>query len=93
MLITEAQHEVRTVYIGGFLGQLVSSIVWLSAAALGTPVSSRAAILTLIVGGFFIFPAVTILLRLLGWPASLPARNALRYPSSLSPPSTEMPDS
>jgi len=79
MLITEAQREVRSVYEGGFFGQLISSILWLAAAALGTWLSTRAAILTLVVGGFFIFPAVMTLLRLLGRPASLPARNPLRY--------------
>jgi Family of unknown function (DUF7010) len=79
MLITEAQHEVRSIYEGGFFGQLISSILWLTAAALGTWLSARAAILTLVVGGFFIFPSVMALLRLLGRAASLPVRNPLRY--------------
>jgi hypothetical protein len=77
--ITEAQRQVRSVYEGGFFGQLISSILWLAAAALGTWLSARAAILTLVLGGFFIFPAVTTLLRLLGRPPSLPAHNPLRY--------------
>ncbi|HUA39414.1 MAG TPA: hypothetical protein VMA35_13560 [Candidatus Sulfopaludibacter sp.] len=78
MLIAKAKTEVRSVYEGGFFGQLIASILWLAAAALGTGLSARAAILTLVVGGFFIFPAVMTLLRLLGRPASLPARKPLR---------------
>ena len=33
MLISEAQREVRTVYLGGFVGQLVSALIWLAGAA------------------------------------------------------------
>lgn len=36
MHITEAQHEVRTRFVGGFYGQLVSGVLWLVAAALAT---------------------------------------------------------
>lgn len=79
MLIKDAQREVRSVYEGGFFGQLISGILWLAAAAAGTWLSPRAAIILLVVGGFFIFPAVTILLRLCGRPASLPAHNPLRH--------------
>ena len=57
MHIQDAQREVRSVYIGGFWGQLVSSIIWLASAALGTWVSPKASILTVCVGGFFIFCA------------------------------------
>jgi hypothetical protein len=34
MLIPDAQREVRTVYLGGFVGQLVSSMVWCASAAI-----------------------------------------------------------
>jgi hypothetical protein len=79
MLVAEAQREVRTVYAGGFFGQLVSGLLWLASASLGTWRSPRAAILLLVVGGFFIFPLVTALLRLLGRPASLTRQNPLRH--------------
>ena len=36
MQITEAQREVRTVFIGGFVGQAVSSGLWLASAAAAT---------------------------------------------------------
>jgi hypothetical protein len=77
MLLQDAQREVRTVFIGGFWGQLVSSAIWLASAALGFWVTPRAAILTLVFGGFFIFPVTQLLLRLTGGPASLSKDNPL----------------
>ncbi|WP_454778550.1 DUF7010 family protein [Georgenia muralis] len=73
MTITEAQHDVRTVYRGGFYGQLVSGAVWLGAAAVATWVSDGAAIAALWLGGVLIFPLTTLALRLSGGPAALPA--------------------
>jgi hypothetical protein len=70
--ISDAQREVRSVFLGGFAGQLVSSLVWLVSAALATWQSPKAAIISLFVGGFFIFPMTQLLLRLMGRPASLP---------------------
>jgi hypothetical protein len=77
MLVQDAQHEVRTVFVGGFWGQLVSSTIWLASAGLGVWVSPRAAILTLVIGGIFIFPVTQLLLRLTGRPASLTSGNPL----------------
>lgn len=72
MNITEAQRDVRTTFLGGFAGQLVSSLVWFLSAALATWYTSSSAILVLVVGGIFIFPLTQLLLRLMGRPASLP---------------------
>ena len=77
MLVQDAQREVRTVFIGGFWGQLVSSAIWLASAALGFWVTPRAAIFTLVVGGFFIFPITQMLVRLTGGPTSLTRGNPL----------------
>ena len=66
MLVQDAQRDVRTVFVGGFWGQLVSSIVWLASAGLGFWVSPRAAIIAAVAGGFFIFPLTKLLLRLSG---------------------------
>ena len=77
MLVQDAQREVRTVFVGGFWGQLVSSTIWLASSALGVWVSPRAAIVTLVVGGFFIFPLTQLLLRLSGRPTSVAAGNPL----------------
>jgi Family of unknown function (DUF7010) len=77
MLVQEAQREVRTVFVGGFWGQLVSSAIWLASAALGTWASPRAAIVALVLCGIFIFPITQLLLRLTGGPASLTSGNPL----------------
>jgi hypothetical protein len=75
MDVHDAQREMRLVYIGGFWGQLISSMIWLLSACLGTWVSPRASILTVIIGGFFIFPLTHILLRLSSRRASVSKKN------------------
>ena len=76
MEIQDAQREVRSVFVGGFWGQLVSSIIWLAAAALGTWASPKASILAAVIGGFFIFPLTLMLLHLSGGRTSLSKENA-----------------
>ena len=75
MDIEDAQREVRAVYIGGFGGQLISSVIWLVSAALGTWVTPKASILTVVIGGFFIFPVTQMLLHLSGRRASVSREN------------------
>jgi hypothetical protein len=75
MDILDAQCEVRSVYIGGFWGQLLYSIIWLASAAMGTWVTPKASILTIVVGGAFIFPLIKMLLRFSGRPASVSKEN------------------
>jgi len=77
MDVQDAQREVRSVYVGGFWGQLVSSVIWLVSAALGTWVTPKASILTVVIGGFFIFPLTQMLLRLSGRRASVSRENQL----------------
>jgi hypothetical protein len=72
MTIADAQRDVRTFFLGGFAGQLVSGLVWFASAALATWASPRAAILMLVFGGMLIFPLTQLTLRLMGRPASLP---------------------
>jgi hypothetical protein len=64
MQIAHAQKEIRTHFIGGFYGQLVSGILWLASAALATWKSPGTAMAALVVGGFFIFPLTALLVRL-----------------------------
>lgn len=75
--VRQAQREVRTVFVGGSVGQAVSGLIWLISAALGQWVSTQAAILMLAVGGAAIFPLTQLALRLLGRPASLRRENPL----------------
>lgn len=79
MDIQDAQREVRSVYIGGFWGQLVSSVIWLASAALGTWVSPKASILEIVAAGFFIFPLTQTLLYLSGRPARVSTANPLHW--------------
>lgn len=78
MRIVDAQREMRTRYVGGFYGQLVSGVLWLLSAGLAVGSGPRAAITTLVVGGVFIFPATELLLRVAGARATLSAGNSLR---------------
>jgi hypothetical protein len=78
MDVREAQKQVRTVYMGGLVGQLVAAAVWAVSAAVATAGSLRGGAIALVVGGFFIFPLTQLALRLAGRPASLPAGNPLR---------------
>ena len=73
MDIADAQRDVRTVYAGGFYGQLVSATLWLLAAGMSVVVSHAAGILVLLVGGVAILPITMLLLKATGGPASLPA--------------------
>ncbi len=78
MRIFDAQREVRTRYVGGFYGQLVSGVLWLLSAGLAVWMGERAAIATVVIGGFFIFPLTELLVRLAGNEVSLSADNSLR---------------
>jgi len=75
MNISDAQKEVRTVYLGAFSGMIVTSIIWLISAAAGVWLSTSYAIMTLILGGTFIFPLSQLLLRSMGKPATLSKEN------------------
>ena len=77
MEVAEAQAEVRRVFRGGFMGQLVSGLLWLGSAAAATWSTPRAAIILLVVGGFFIFPLTMLGLRLMGGPWKLSPANPL----------------
>ena len=79
MKIADAQEETRTRFVGGFYGQLVSGVLWLASASLAVWSSPRAAIVTLVVGGVFIFPLTELLVRLGGERAMLSPTNSLRH--------------
>jgi len=72
MEIAQAQRDVRTTFVGGFPGQLVSSVIWFASAAGATWVSLRIGGLIVVVCGTFIYPLMQLVLRLMGRPTSLP---------------------
>ena len=78
MTISEAQWEIRTRFVGGFYGQLVAGILWLTSAGLAVWRGPRASIIMLVVGGFLIFPATELLIRASGERAPVRSANALR---------------
>ena len=78
MLIADAQRELRSVYIAGSVGQIVSGLVWLVSAALTTWSSPLSGILVILVGGFFIYPITQLVLRAMGGPSSLSVENPMR---------------
>ena len=73
MEINVAQRDVRTTFLGGFAGQMVSSLVWFVSAALATWSSPRAGIIAVVVAGIFIFPMTLLLLRFMGHGTGLAA--------------------
>lgn len=75
MKISEAQQEVRTVYLGAFSGMIVTSVIWLLSSAAGIWLSTGYAIMVLILGGTFIFPLSQLLLKAMGRPATLSKEN------------------
>ena len=79
MLVSDAQREVRRVYLGGLIGNSVSGALWLGSACFAVWQSRRAAIILLVVGGFFIYPVLSLVLRMLRRPASLSAANPFRF--------------
>src|SRR5919112_4226222 len=78
MTIGKAQLEIRTRFVGGFYGQLVSGALWLTTASLAVWRGPRASIIMLVVGGFLIFPATELLIRAIGERAPVSSANALR---------------
>jgi len=77
MTIGDAQREVRVVFLGGFAGQLVTSLLWFVSAALATWRSPRVGMVFIVLGGFFIFPLTQLLLSAMGRRPALSRENPL----------------
>ncbi len=87
MQVRDAQFEVRSTYLGGFVGQLVSGFLWLLSCALTMWISYRAGIAFFVIGGFLIFPITQTVFRLMGHTASLSAKKSVSrtcHPSGFS---------
>ena len=77
MTLSDAQREVRSVFLGGSIGQLVTGAIWLISAALSTWAGERQGIIALFLGGMLIFPLTQLSLRLIGRPGTLGRDNPL----------------
>jgi len=75
MKISDAQKEVREVHLGSFSGLIVTGVIWLLSAALGTWMSTGLSVWALVLGGTFIFPFSQLLLKAMGKPTGLSAEN------------------
>jgi hypothetical protein len=81
MTLDKAQREMRAVYMGGAVGQLVTGLIWLFSAVLATWAGVAPGIAALFFGGMLIFPLTQGALRLLGKRATLSPGNPLaQYP-------------
>lgn len=78
MQVVDAQKDVRYAFLGGFMGQIVSGLLWMSSAALATWNTPKTAIIVLVVGGAFIFPITQLGLRLMGRSGKLAAESPMR---------------
>lgn len=72
-----AQREMRSAYLDGAPGALVSGLVWAVAGCVATWSSPTRAVWTLFVGGALIAPVSVLCARLLGRPAKLSPGNPL----------------
>lgn len=77
MHIDDAQLEMRTAFLGGFMGQLVSGLLWAVSAALATWGTPRQAIIFLVIAGMAIFPLTQLGLRMLGRAGTVGPSNRL----------------
>jgi hypothetical protein len=75
MKISAAQQELRSVHLGAFSGFIVTGLIWLISAAVGTWMSIGLAIWALVLGGTFTFPLSQLLLKAMGRPTSLSREN------------------
>lgn len=64
--LAASQRDMRTAYLDGAPGVLVSGLVWAVAACIAAWVSPQRAMWALFVGGMFIHPVAVVLTRLLG---------------------------
>lgn len=77
MNLKESQREMRSAFLGGFAGQLVSGLIWLAASGISLWVSPRYGMMTLFFGSMLIFPLTQMALRLMGRPAKVSTDNGL----------------
>ena len=77
MTLSEAQLELRSAFLGGFAGQLVSGMIWLAASGISVLSSSVHGMIFLFFGCMGIFPLTQLTLRFMGRSAKVRDDNRL----------------
>ena len=77
MNLNECQREMRSAFLGGFAGQLVSGIIWLAASGISLWATPRSGMAALFFGSMLIFPLTQLAVRLMGRPGRVSADNGL----------------
>lgn len=75
--LSDSQKEIRSAFLGGFAGQLISGLLWLIASAISVFAAPRYGMLFLFFGCMFIFPLTQLALRIMGRPAKVKKENGL----------------
>lgn len=77
MSLLDSQREMRSAFLGGFAGQLVSGVIWLIASALSLLLKPTAGMAALFFGSMGIFPLTQLIVRLMGRPGKVSPENGL----------------
>ena len=77
MFIKEAQREIRSVFFGGVVGQLIAGIIWALSAAVSTWGTARLGMAVLFFVSMLLFPLTQFILKLIRRPVKLSAENTL----------------
>jgi hypothetical protein len=77
MFIKEAQREMRSAFLGGFVGQLIAGMIWAVSAGVSTWVTPRLGMAVLFFVSMLLFPLTQVILKLIGRPATLSKDNTL----------------
>lgn len=76
-VLSGAQKEMRSAFLGGFAGQLVSGVIWLLAAVISTISTPMHGMMFLFFGCMSIFPLTQLTLRMMGRSAKVSKGNGL----------------
>lgn len=77
MSLLDSQREMRSAFLGGFAGQLVSGMIWLIASLLSVLLKPNAGMAALFFGSMGIFPLTQLIVRLMGRPGKVSPENGL----------------
>jgi hypothetical protein len=77
MNIKEAQREVRSAFLGGFVGQIMAGAIWALSATVSTWGTHPLGMAVLFFVSMLLFPLTQFTLKLMGRPARLNSENTL----------------